>query len=164
MDDTAWDSDDDPEERQAELERKERDNLERIQKFLDKAKKQQKIFVQNGPCYQIDQKLPPCHECKKIWGGASYVLSGTCCCFEGFRKLRYTSHTKLTVVGYLDPSKDPKPNDIEIWTPNKDFLSEDVTDEVAFFIIKKIGDILCNMVYEEKLLHESFEAGGRQVV
>ena len=45
-----------------ELEREERDNLERIQKFLDKAKKQQKIFVQNGPCYQIDQKLPPCHE------------------------------------------------------------------------------------------------------
>ena len=36
MDDTAWDSDDDPEERQAELDRKERDNLDRIQKLLDK--------------------------------------------------------------------------------------------------------------------------------
>ena len=61
MDDTAWDSDDDPEERQAELDRKERDNLDRIQKFLDKARKQQKIF-------------------------------------EGFRKRRFISNTKLTVV------------------------------------------------------------------
>ena len=81
------------------------------------------------------------------------MVSGTCCCFEGFRKLRFISNTKLTVVGYLDPSKDPKPNDVEICTPNKDFLPADLTDEVAFVIIKKIGDILCNMVYEEKIIH-----------
>ena len=37
MNDTAWNSDDDPEDRQAELDRKERDNLDRIQKLLDKA-------------------------------------------------------------------------------------------------------------------------------
>ena len=43
MDDTTWDSDDDP-ERPVVLERKERGNLGRIQMFLDKAKKQQEIF------------------------------------------------------------------------------------------------------------------------
>ena len=81
---------------------------------LDKARNQQKIIVQNRTCDQINQKIQPCHESKKIWGGASYVVSGTCCCFEGFRKLRFISNTKLTVVGYLDSSKDPKPNDVEI--------------------------------------------------
>ena len=43
MNDTTWNSDDGP-KRQVVLERKERDNLERTQMFLDKAKKQQETF------------------------------------------------------------------------------------------------------------------------
>ena len=48
---------------------------------LDKARNQQ-IIVQNRTCDQINQKFQPCHESKKIWGGASYVVSGMCCCLR----------------------------------------------------------------------------------
>ena len=136
----------------------------KIAQFLDKAKVNQKPFIQNAPCYMLDKNLSPCHECKKIQLQSNYAeLSGTCCCFEGFRKLRYSDDGQLLLAGYLDP-KEAKPSDMEIWTPNLSFLHKDLSNDGAFFLVRKIGDLLCNIILEEKNLRSSFLSSGKQIV
>jgi hypothetical protein len=138
-------------DRKAEYDRK-------IAQFLDKARASQKSFIQNAPCFMIDPSLPPCHECKKIQVQSAYAQSGTCCCFEGFRKLRYTEKGQLLLAGYMEPTE-AKAQDMEIWTPDISHLPKDLTDEVAFLIVKKTGDLLCNMILDEKSLRAHFQAG-----
>ena len=100
-----------------EVERRENENLAKIQDYLGKVKETRKIFVQMAPCYLIDPDLSPCHECKKILSeNAQNVNQGSCCCFEGFRKLKYSISDSLLVAGYLNPVKDPKQADIDNWS------------------------------------------------
>ena len=143
----------------AEKEEKER------RRFLKSKKKTQEPFTQNSPCYMFGDKLPPCHECKKIQLGANYAQSGTCCCFEGFRKIRYLEDGRLIIVGYLDPVIDPKPTDREIWDPKPEtVLDNEMSLEEAFFIVKKVGDLLCDIIVDEKLMKDEFVEANRTVV
>ena len=144
------------------VEIKERENLFKIQRFLDKVRSSKKVFVQVGPCYQIDPRLPPCHECAKIQAGVASVGSGSCCCFEGFRKLKYLSNTRVKVCGYLDTKRDPKQTDIDIWAAEQ--VVEDMSQDLAIFIIGWVGDLLCNLVHEERLVRESYESSGREII
>ena len=152
-----------------------KEDFKELQRFLSRAKANQRVFIQKGPCYQLDPELPPCHECKKILQGSSLpgLSGGTCCCFEGFRKLQYVSETtknapqpksRLTCIGFLDPIKDPKPTDAEVWKPNPSGTNSDLTEEVALFILQKIGDIFINMVTDEKLVDDSFASDGKQII
>ena len=136
----------------------------KMKKFLATKKKSQDTFIQHAPCYMFNHKLPPCHECKKIQQGASYALSGTCCCFEGFRKVRYSEDGSLLVVGYLDPNKDPRAADIAIWAPKPEQLPENLSEDDAVFILKKVGDLLCDILVDEKQMKVDFEATNRCVV
>ena len=100
-----------------DVDKRENENLAKIQDYLGKAKASRRIFVQMGPCYLIDPDLSPCHECKKIISQNSQKINiGSCCCFEGFRKLKYNSSDVLVVAGYMDPGKDPKQSDIDNWS------------------------------------------------
>ncbi|CAB4068535.1 unnamed protein product [Lepeophtheirus salmonis] len=40
------------------------------------------------------------------------------CCFYAFRKLKVPRPSAISVNGFLDPFKDPKLNDLHLWTPN----------------------------------------------
>ena len=144
------------------------DDIERAERefknFLRSMNKSKECFTQNAPCYRFGNSLPPCHECKKIQQGANYALSGTCCCFEGFRKIRYIENGRIIIVGYLDPSKDPKSNDVDIWVPKSVLNVGDLSEEEAFLILKKVGDLLCDIIEDEKQMKEKFQSNSRSVV
>ncbi len=88
------------------------------------------IFLQDGPCFQMAHEGHlMCHMCKymplkekrgilaeaKANGG--YDENEISCCFYSFRKLRATkAGGSLTVAGYLDPQKDPKEEQLQLWT------------------------------------------------
>merc|ERR1711915_104268 len=82
------------------------EDFEELQRELKLMFATKEIFIQSAPCYMFSNKLPPCHECKRIQQGANYAMSGICCCFEGFRKVRFLEDERLIVVGYLNPSQD----------------------------------------------------------
>ena len=135
-----------------------------MKKFLKGMQKSQETFIQNAPCYMFADRLPPCHECKKIQQGANYALSGTCCCFEGFRKIRFIEDGRLIIVGYLDPKGDSRTTDVDIWASKPELPVDDMEEEDAFFIIKKVGDLLCDIINDEKLMRQEFESSNRCVV
>ena len=144
------------------VENRERENLLRIHRFLDKARSSKKVFVQVGPCYLMEPGPPPCHECKKIQAGAARVSSGSCCCFEGFRKLKFNNNTKIGVCGFLDPVNDPKSCDIDVWSPTS--VRGDMSEELAVFVLKWVGDLLCNLLHEEKLVKQNYSRSGREII
>ena len=80
------------------------------------------------------------------------LSSGSCCCFEGFRKLKFNAG-KVEVHGYLDPMKDPRPADVELWSVDAaaGAGTMDLSDQVALFILSKVGGLLCDMVSEERV-------------
>ena len=134
-------------------ERREVEAVNKIQDYLAKAKASHKTFVQVGPCHLIDPQLSPCHECHKIISQNRKVSTGICCCFEGFRKLKYINDDRLVVAGYLNPTKDPRQADIDTWS--LDAVSTeggDLTQERALFILAKVGGLLCDLVTEERRL------------
>ena len=144
---------------------KEKEAVTKLKQFLEKARSSQKVFLQNAPCYLMpDQSLHACHECRKIISNREIIISsGTCCCFEGFRKLRFINDS-LTVFGYLDPVKDPKPADVELWSVDKIGVNDDLTEKLALFILSKVGGLLCNMVTEEKIFRSQFLKSGKKIV
>ena len=144
---------------------KEKEAVTKLKQFLEKARSSQKVFLQNAPCYLMpDQSLLACHECRKIISNREIIISsGTCCCFEGFRKLRFINDS-LTVFGYLDPVKDPKPADVELWSVDKIEVNDDLTEKLALFILSKVGGLLCNMVTEEKIFRSQFLKTGKKIV
>ena len=151
-------------ENEDENERKEKEAFAKIEEYLGRAKESHKIFVQCGPCYIIDKKLSPCHECKKILSQRAALSLGTCCCFEGFRKLKYSNSNQLVIVGYLNPMRDPKPADVANWSLQNIDINEDLDDKTAAFILKKVGGLLCDMVTEEKKFKDKYIASGRHVI
>ena len=51
-------------------------------------------------------------------------------------------------MGYLELKKDPRPSDIQIWTPKYDSdLNLSLKD--AFLILEKVGDLFCDIIYDE---------------
>ena len=114
--------------------------------------------------YFIIGQIAPCHECKKIQMGANYAASGTCCCFEGFRKLRFIQSNKILVAGYLDPKLDPRCADILLWTPSLDISDEGPTIEEAFLILDKVGDLLCEILVDEQRVKKVYQEMGWSVV
>ena len=151
-----------------------REDFKELQRFLSRARENQRVFIQKGPCYQLDPDLPPCHECKKILQLSTLPQSGgTCCCFEGFRKLQYIDDptkgvnqhkTRLSCIGYLDPLKDPKPSDSELWRPNSNEVTESLSEDIALLFLQKLGDIFANMVTDEKHMDDSYRKAGKQVI
>ena len=151
-----------------------KEDFKELQRFLSRARANLRVFIQKGPCYQLDPELHSCHECKKILQGSSLPQSGgTCCCFEGFRKLQYVNdpskkanqhRSRLTSVGYLDPIRDPKPTDLELWRPTPSLVTLDLTEKVALFILQKVGDIFINMITDEKVMDDSFSKDGKQII
>jgi hypothetical protein len=81
------------------------------------------------------------------------------CSFYAFRKLRCSKAGHVTVVGYLDPERDPGENDLKndlvLWTSRPDLAPhEDV--EKAKFILGLIGDQFCDMVRQVRTLPLAF--------
>lgn len=56
----------------------------------------------------------------------------------------------LMVQGYLDPFKDPKPEDLTLWTPNAENPPENCDLEKTKYILGLIGDQFCHMVQQER--------------
>ena len=144
------------------------DDVDRVEQAfrqqLRTMKRSRECFIQPVPCYLFGDKLPPCHECKKIEQGANYELSGTCCCFEGFRKIRFIENGIIIIVGYLDPYKDPKVNDIDIWVPKSELSADDLSEEEAFYILKKVGNLICDIIVDERQMKEVFMNNNRSLV
>ena len=117
-------------------------------------------FLQDGPCYQVSSELPFCRECRMVpqkerddmilKGKFIEDTSNITCSFYSFRKLQMTRLGHLMVQGYLDPFKDPKPEDLELWTPNPQRLPENYSLEKTKYILGLIGDQFCHMVQQER--------------
>ena len=76
--------------------------------------------------------------------------SNITCSFYAFRKLRMTRNGYLMVDGYLDPVKDPKETDIELWSSSPAKAPSDVDLAKIKYILGLIGDQFCNMVQQER--------------
>ena len=117
-------------------------------------------FLQDGPCYQVSPDLPFCRECRIIpqkerdemilKGKFIEDTSNITCSFYSFRKLQMTRLGHLMVQGYLDPFKDPKPEDLTLWTPNAESIPENCDLEKTKYILGLIGDQFCHMVQQER--------------
>ena len=117
-------------------------------------------FLQDGPCYQVSPDLPFCRECRIIpqkerdemilKGKFIEDTSNITCSFYSFRKLQMTRLGHLMVQGYLDPFKDPKPEDLTLWTPNAENPPENCDLEKTKYILGLIGDQFCHMVQQER--------------
>ena len=117
-------------------------------------------FVQDGPCYLVSPELSFCRECKKVplkerdemllKGKFQEDTSNITCSFYSFRKLRMTKQGDLMVAGYLDPIKDPKPEDLSLWNPDKENPPTDCDITKSKYILGLIGDQFCQMVQQER--------------
>ena len=105
--------------------------------------------IQPLACCLMSEDLEHCHECWRVRIGEGSV--GSVCQFEGFRKVKRVPPTDLRhqfafeASGFLDPFKDPKPEDKELWTvPTKDVELND-----AKMILLRAGDQFCNLAKSE---------------
>ena len=106
-----------------------------------------------------------CHTCKSMSSTArlTTILKGTfnenddegdiCCSFYAFRQLRCTKSCHVTVVGYLDPDRDPREtgtkNDVDLWT-SRPTAAPHPDIEKTKYILGLIGDQFCDMVRQER--------------
>ena len=117
-------------------------------------------FLQDCPCYQASAELPFCRECRMVpkkerdemilRGKFIEDTSNITCSFYSFRKLQMTRLGHLMVQGYLDPVKDPKPEDLKLWTPDPNKIPENADIEKTKYILGLIGDQFCHMVQQER--------------
>jgi lysine-specific demethylase 3 len=124
-----------------------------------------------------------CHICKftsatsrltAILKGSSHNESidddvDICCSFFSFRKLRCTKAGHVSVVGYLDPERDPREteakNDVDMWVSRPEKAPHDDVEK-SKFILGLIGDQFCDMVRQEQkcvALHHSQQPEVRSV-
>ena len=150
------DSDDDEEE---EEEARQQIIQRNIQELLETRAVSEK-FLQDGPCYFVSPSLPFCRECRVVSqkerddmilkGKFIEDTSNITCAFYNFRKLQLTRLGHLMVQGYLDPVKDPKPEDLTLWVPNPEVVPENCDVEKTKYILGLIGDQFCHMVQQER--------------
>ena len=116
-------------------------------------------FLQDAPCFLAASDLPWCRECKNtpakerdeilLNGKFTEDDSNITCSFYSFRKLRMTKQGDLVVSGYLNPTTDPKPSELSLFTPDK---MRPAGPDVAKtkYILGLIGDQFCQMVQQER--------------
>ena len=81
--------------------------------------------------------------------------------FAGFRKIRkvqtnFQGVSDFEEAGFLDPYKDPTNVDRCLWTATEEHLHQDMTEEIAEFVLRKAGDQFCNMIYDENCVIKEF--------
>ena len=118
------------------------------------------IFIQDGPCFLSASGVPECRECARtplaereeilLNGKFTEDESNITCSFYSFRKLRLTKQKELVVAGYLNPMKDPKPDQISLWTPDKNNPPSNCDITKTKYILGLIGDQFCQMVQQER--------------
>ena len=119
------------------------------------------VITQPDACFNVSCNLNDCHECWKIRNGISPRSKGTVCQFAGFRKIRkvqtnFQGVSDFEEAGFLDPYKDPTNIDRCLWTATEEHLHQDMTEEIAEFVLRKAGDEFCNMIYDENCVIKEF--------
>ena len=119
------------------------------------------VITQPDACFNVSCNLNDCHECWKIRNGISPRSKGTVCQFAGFRKIRkvqtnFQGVSDFEEAGFLDPYKDPTNVDRCLWTATEEHLHQDMTEEIAEFVLRKAGDQFCNMIYDENCVIKEF--------
>ncbi|XP_053960447.1 lysine-specific demethylase 3A-A isoform X1 [Anastrepha ludens] len=134
-------------------------------------------FLQHLPCFKLQrnsvsasssevdsndnaarsQPIPRCRECRRR---NTQGVSDVYCRFYEFRRLQYNEVGELLVAGFPNPYKDPTPDDLRIWQPDK--LSEPTAGwmdiQVARYILLHAGDQFCYLWQQEAealRLHEN---------
>ncbi|XP_070212485.1 probable JmjC domain-containing histone demethylation protein 2C isoform X2 [Littorina saxatilis] len=106
-------------------------------------------FIQDGPCSEVTPKLSKCRECKMTPNQRSKKIPNIFCRFYAFRRLKYSTKGAVTIAGFSELS-DADPDDIEPWLPRYPIEEPVLDDEMAKFILSKVGDKFCELVEQEK--------------
>ncbi|KAJ8684049.1 hypothetical protein QAD02_019841 [Eretmocerus hayati] len=156
----------------------------RISTMEDKPEKEKLMktlqsWIQDDLCHRYScGRLSKCRECRLTPNQRdkmSPVRSVTVFCrFYAFRRMQYTKSGSLIMAGFNDPYVDADENDIQLWLPGKDnrFIKRDkYTEEtqkdskkdwdkgefhieLAYQIIRQVGDQFCDLIHQEKKVVE----------
>ncbi|KAL7030679.1 hypothetical protein ACKWTF_006747 [Chironomus riparius] len=131
---------------------------------IEDLKKDGRSFCQPGVCYIIAPQLAKCIECLKKTDRKRRQTREVDCRFYHFRKLRYEGD-ELVVVGFLDPTDDPKEVDRSIWVPQPDKLKfKSLSVANARLIIAHVGDELCRIMAKERSYYEQYKSESKPII
>ncbi|XP_057340415.1 probable JmjC domain-containing histone demethylation protein 2C isoform X2 [Microplitis mediator] len=128
-------------------------------------------WLQDLACCEVAPKLAKCRECRYLAKSPlSRIKKQTVFCrFYAFRRLRYTKNGQLAIAGFSDPLKDASEEDVQLWLPGnldqhsreKDEKTEkndkdkgadrlDLDKEMAYRLLRQVGDQFCDLLRQEK--------------
>ncbi|CAD6208707.1 GSCOCG00003515001-RA-CDS [Cotesia congregata] len=128
-------------------------------------------WLQDLACCDVAPKLAKCRECRYLAKSTlSRIKKQTVFCrFYAFRRLRYTKNGQLAIAGFSDPHKDASEVYVQLWLPGnmdqnskeKDEKTEksekdkgadrlDLDKEMAYRLLRQVGDQFCDLLRQEK--------------
>ncbi|OXU20831.1 hypothetical protein TSAR_013383, partial [Trichomalopsis sarcophagae] len=135
-----------------------------------------KSFIQDDLCIRFQGRITKCRECRLTQNQREKICSirsiTVFCRFYAFRRMQYNKSGTLVMAGFNDPFIDADDQDIQLWLPGKnssliqtrtntyteetkkhtkkDWDKGDFDIELAYQIIRQVGDQFCDLVHQEK--------------